>query len=70
MRNSNNNQILVKARRIGAAVLAVTLAATVALTVVRPAIASKPQNTAATSTEDAAFAAQVRAAKDNLTIPI
>lgn len=69
MRNSNNNQNLVKARRIGAAVLAVTLAATVALTVVRPAIASKSQNTAATSIDDAAFAAEVSAAKGKLTIP-
>ncbi|MBF1329250.1 MAG: hypothetical protein HXM69_05630 [Mogibacterium diversum] len=69
MRNSNNNQNLVKARRIGAAVLAVTLAATVALTVVRPAIASKPQNTAATSIDDAAFAAEVSAAKEKLRIP-
>lgn len=56
MRNSNNNQNLVKARRIGAAVLAVTLAATVALTVVRPAIASKPQNTA---TESVSYVDQV-----------
>lgn len=69
MRNSNNNQNLVKARRIGAAVLAVTLAATVALTVVRPAIASKSQNTAATSIDDAAFAAEVSAAKEKLRIP-
>lgn len=69
MRNSNNNQNLVKARRIGAAVLAVTLAATVALTVVRPAIASKSQNTATTSIDDAAFAAEVSAAKGKLTIP-
>ena len=56
MRNSNNNQNLVKARRIGAAVLAVTLAATVALTVVRPAIASKSQNTA---TESVSYVDQV-----------
>lgn len=69
MRNSNNNQNLVKARRIGAAVLAVTLAATVALTVVRPAIASKSQNAATTSIDDAAFAAEVSAAKEKLTIP-
>lgn len=69
MRNSNNNQNLVKARRIGAAVLAVTLAATVALTVVRPAIASKSQNTAATSIDAAAFAAEVSAAKEKLRIP-
>ena len=69
MRNSNNNQNLVKARRIGAAVLAVTLAATVALTVVRPAIASKSQNTATSSIDDAAFAAEVSAAKEKLTIP-
>lgn len=69
MRNSNNNQNLVKARRIGAAVLAVTLAATVALTVVRPAIASKSQNTATSSIDDAAFAAEVSAAKGKLTIP-
>lgn len=69
MRNSNNNQNLVKARRIGAAVLAVTLAATVALTVVRPAIASKSQNTATTSIDDAAFAAEVSAAKEKLRIP-
>ncbi|MBB1549667.1 hypothetical protein HG449_002245 [Candidatus Saccharibacteria bacterium] len=70
MRNSNNNQnLVVKARRIGAAVLAVTLAATVALTVVRPAIASKSQNTATTSIDDAAFAAEVSAAKEKLRIP-
>ena len=69
MRNSNNNQNLVKARRIGAAVLAVTLAATVALTVVRPAIASKSQNTATSSIDAAAFAAEVSAAKGKLTIP-
>lgn len=57
MRNSNNNQnLVVKARRIGAAVLAVTLAATVALTVVRPAIASKSQNTA---TESVSYVDQV-----------
>ena len=65
MRNSNNNQNLVKARRIGAAVLAVTLAATVA----RPAIASKSQNTATSSIDAAAFAAEVSAAKGKLTIP-
>lgn len=69
MRNSNNNQNLVKARRIGAAVLAVTLAATVALTVVRPAIASRSQNTATSSIDAAAFAAEVSAAKGKLTIP-
>lgn len=70
MRNSNNNQnLVVKARRIGAAILAVTLAATVALTVVRPAIASKSQNTATTSIDDAAFAAEVSAAKEKLRIP-
>lgn len=57
MRNSNNNQnLVVKARRIGAAILAVTLAATVALTVVRPAIASKSQNTA---TESVSYVDQV-----------
>lgn len=69
MRNSNNNQNLVKARRIGAAVLAVTLAATVALTVVRPAIASRSQNTATSSIDATAFAAEVSAAKGKLTIP-
>ena len=70
MRNSNNNQnLVVKARRIGAAVLAVTLAATVALTVVRPAIASRSQNTATSSIDAAAFAAEVSAAKGKLTIP-
>lgn len=70
MRNSNNNQnLVVKARRIGAAVLAVTLAATVALTVVRPAIASKSQNAATSSIDSAAFAAEVSAAKEKLTIP-
>ena len=69
MRNSNNNQNLVKARRIGAAVLAVTLAATVALTVVRPAIASRSQNTTTSSIDAAAFAAEVSAAKGKLTIP-
>ena len=39
MRNSNNNQNLVKARRIGAAMLAATLVATAALTVARRILA-------------------------------
>lgn len=69
MRNSNNNQNLVKARRIGAAMLAATLVATAALTVARPAIARNSQNTTATSIDDAAFAAEVSAAKEKLTIP-
>lgn len=70
MRNSNNNQnLVVKARRIGAAILAAVIVATTALTVGRAAIASKSQNTAATSIDDAAFAAEVSAAKGKLTIP-
>lgn len=70
MRNSNNNQnLVVKARRIGAAILATTLIATTALTVGRTAIASKSQNTATSSIDSAAFAAEVSAAKEKLTIP-
>ena len=70
MRNSNNNQnLVVKARRIGAAILVAVLTATTALTMGRTTIASKPQNTAATSIDDAAFAAEVSAAKGKLTIP-
>ena len=69
MRNSNNNQNLVKARRIGAAILVAVLTATTALTMGRTTIASKPQNTAATSIDDAAFAAEVSAAKEKLRIP-
>lgn len=56
MRNSNNNQNLVKARRIGAAMLAATLVATAALTVARPAIARNSQNTA---TESVSYVDQV-----------
>lgn len=56
MRNSNNNQNLVKARRIGAAILATTLLATGALPAARTAIASKPQNTA---TESVSYVDQV-----------
>jgi len=70
MRNSNNNQnLVVKARRIGAAILVAVLTATTALTMGRTTIASKPQNTAATSIDDAAFAAEVSAAKEKLRIP-
>ena len=56
MRNSNNNQNLVKARRIGAAILATTLLATGALPAARTAIASKSQNTA---TESVSYVDQV-----------
>jgi hypothetical protein len=70
MRNSNNNQnLVVKARRIGAAILVAVLTATTALTMGRTTIASKPQNTATSSIDDAAFAAEVSAAKEKLTIP-
>lgn len=57
MRNSNNNQnLVVKARRIGAAILATTLLATGALPAARTAIASKSQNTA---TESVSYVDQV-----------
>lgn len=57
MRNSNNNQnLVVKARRIGAAILAAVIIATTALTVGRAAIASKSQNTA---TESVSYVDQV-----------
>lgn len=57
MRNSNNNQnLVVKARRIGAAILAAVIVATTALTVGRAAIASKSQNTA---TESVSYVDQV-----------
>lgn len=57
MRNSNNNQnLVVKVRRIGVAILAVTLLATTALTAGRTAIASKLQNTA---TESVSYVDQV-----------
>lgn len=57
MRNSNNNQnLVVKARRIGAAILVAVLTATTALTMGRTTIASKPQNTA---TESVSYVDQV-----------
>lgn len=57
MRNSNNNQnLVVKARRIGAAILVAVLTATTALTMGRTTIVSKPQNTA---TESVSYVDQV-----------
>ena len=57
MRKSNNNQnLVVKVRRIGVAILAVTLVAITALTMGRTAIASKMQNTA---TESVSYVDQV-----------